>query len=225
MTDLTLISTRTCPYVQRAMIALKEKQAQFDVVHVDLSDRPDWFRQMSPLGKVPVLTVSRAGQPDTAIFESAVIVEFIEEYLPGPALHPADPVAKAEARSWMEFGSALIPEIYAVWLAKTEADYNAAHGKVCAKLAHIENRLGEGPYFAGENFGCVDVLFGPLLAKLAVLESIAAIGLLDGFPKVKAWAGALAERPSVRDTTPEGQVETLLRALPLKDGYLAQVAA
>ena len=57
MTKLTLISSPTCPYVQRAVIALKEKHVEFDVVYVDLQDKPDWFLDISPLGKVPGSTL------------------------------------------------------------------------------------------------------------------------------------------------------------------------
>ena len=55
MTKLTLISHVLCPYVQRAVIALKEKGADFERIDVDLSQKPDWFLKISPLGKVPVL--------------------------------------------------------------------------------------------------------------------------------------------------------------------------
>lgn len=225
MMDLTLISVRSCPYVQRAMIALGEKQAPYEIAYVDLSAKPDWFMQISPLGKVPVLKVARDAEPDVTIFESSVIVEFIEEALPGPSLHPADPVAKAQARSWMEFGSGMLPEVYAIWMARTEADYAAAQEKVSRKFAYLEKRLGPGPYFEGDRFSCVDVLFAPLFVKVAAFESLTPLGLLDAFPKIAAWSEALTARPSVRDTTPDDQAETLDRVLNLKEGYLATAPA
>jgi len=225
MAELTLIRTRSCPYVQRAIIALSEKQARYDVVFVDLADKPDWFRRISPLGKVPLLKVARPDEPDAAIFESSVIVEFIEEFLPGHNLHPGDPVARAEARSWMEFGSQLLPEVYAVWMARTEADYAAAREKVSGKLAYIEDAIGEGPYFDGDRFGCVDVTFAPLFGKVDAFESLMPIRLLDDFPKLAAWSRAVALRPSVRDSTPDNQAQTLERALNLKESYLAKLAA
>lgn len=224
MTGLTLIRTRSCPYVQRVEIALAEKGAAYETRYVDTADKPDWFTRLSPLGKVPLLNVSRPGLPDAAIFESDVIVEFIDEALPGPRLHPGDPVERAQARSWMAFGSALLPEVYAIWMARTAEDYAAARAKVEAKLAHLESALGDGPWFAGAAFGAVDVLFAPLLGKLAVFESIAAIGLLDGFPRIARWSEALAARPSVRDTTPDNQAETLIRALKLEEGHAMQAA-
>lgn len=59
MNKLTLISFPTCPFVQRAVIALNEKGVDFDVIYIDLANKPEWFLEISPLGKVPVLKVER----------------------------------------------------------------------------------------------------------------------------------------------------------------------
>ena len=92
---LTLVSHHLCPYVQRAAISLAEKAVPFERVYVDLADKPAWFLDLSPLGKTPVLKVD-----DRAIFESAVILEYLEETGPHP-LHPADPLRRAEHRAWI----------------------------------------------------------------------------------------------------------------------------
>ena len=84
---LKLISHRLCPYVQRAVIALTEKRVAFERIDIDLAHKPDWFLELSPLGKTPVLQVG-----EMPIFESAVILEYLEETEPRP-LHPADPLA------------------------------------------------------------------------------------------------------------------------------------
>jgi hypothetical protein len=55
--SLHLISFKTCPFVQRAVITLKHKNIDFDITYIDLAEPPDWFLEMSPLGKVPVLKV------------------------------------------------------------------------------------------------------------------------------------------------------------------------
>src|SRR5258705_10198744 len=86
---LKLISHKLCPYVQRAVIALSEKGVAFERVDIDLANKPDWFLAISPLGKTPVLQVG-----DAAIFESAVILEYLEETQLRP-LHPADALMRA----------------------------------------------------------------------------------------------------------------------------------
>ena len=113
MPKLTLISHDLCPYVQRAVIALTEKGVAFDRVYVDLADKPDWFLAISPLGKVPLLKVD-----DAVIFESAVILEYLEETQPNP-LYPADPLARARHRAMIEFGSAILSDIWGLEIAPT----------------------------------------------------------------------------------------------------------
>lgn len=95
---LTLVSHHLCPYVQRAAIALAEKGAAFERVTIDLDAKPDWFRAISPLGKVPLLRVAHPDGTETVLFESAAICEFIDEAVPGPRLHPADPLTRAAPR-------------------------------------------------------------------------------------------------------------------------------
>src|SRR3954467_3761680 len=106
---LKLVSHKLCPYVQRAVIVLTEKGVPFERIDVDLSNKPEWFKKISPLGKTPVLLVD-----DTAIFESAVILEYLEETQPNP-LHPADPLARAEHRAFIEFGSAGLNDIWGLY--------------------------------------------------------------------------------------------------------------
>src|SRR3977135_3205239 len=109
--QLKLISHKRCPYVQRAVIALSEKGVPFEQIDIDLANKPDWFLAISPLGKTPVLQVG-----DKAIFESAVILEYLEEPQPKP-LHPADPLTRAEHRGWIEFGSTVLNEIAGFYAA------------------------------------------------------------------------------------------------------------
>ena len=86
---LKLISHKLCPYVQRAVIALTEKGVPFERIDIDLANKPDWFLKISPLGKTPVLVVG-----DHAIFESAVILEYLEE----TQGHPLASCRRARAR-------------------------------------------------------------------------------------------------------------------------------
>nr|HPQ97823.1 glutathione S-transferase family protein [Thiolinea sp.] len=86
---LELVSFKICPYVQRAVIALNEKGAEYTLTHLVPGEEPDWFKQVSPMGKVPVLLVD-----GTPVFESAVIMEYVDEVY-GPQLHPEDALQKA----------------------------------------------------------------------------------------------------------------------------------
>ena len=94
-----LVSFKLCPFVQKAVIVLKQKQIDYDIEYIDLAAPPDWFLKISPFGKVPILIMDK-----DVIFESTVINEFLEEAFPNK-LHPADLIHRAKNRSWIEFSS------------------------------------------------------------------------------------------------------------------------
>ena len=188
---LTLVSHKLCPYVQRAVIALTEKGVPFERIDVDLANKPDWFKKVSPLGKTPVLLVG-----ETAIFESAVILEYLEETQANP-LHPADPLARAEHRAWIEFGSAILSHISGLYSAPDEAVFLAKSKALRDKFVRLEARL-KGPWFDGEKFSLVDAVSGPVFRYFDAFDRIADFGILAGLGKVAAWRAALAARPSVQ---------------------------
>jgi glutathione S-transferase len=93
--SLHLISHALCPYVQRAAISLTEKGVTFERTDIDLSNKPDWFLAISPLGKTPVLVVD-----GTPIFESAVILEYLED-----SNRPVRTAAQATAFASLDCGT------------------------------------------------------------------------------------------------------------------------
>jgi glutathione S-transferase len=219
MVGLTLISHHLCPYVQRAVIALQEKRVAFERIDVDLANKPDWFKAVSPLGKTPVLKVDAA-----AIFESAVILEYLEETQPLP-LHPADPLRRAEHRSWIEFGSAVLNDIAGFYSAPDDAALAAKAKTLSDKFTRLESRLAAPPYFDGGAFSLVDAAFGPVFRYFDVFDRIGDFGILAGKPKVIAWREALAARPSVRAAVApdyDARLRTFLRA---RTSHLARLVA
>lgn len=213
--DLTLVSHALCPYVQRVAIVLHEKGLAFERRTIDLAHKPDWFLALSPLGKTPVLQVR--GQ---SLFESAVICEYLDE-VAMPPLHPQDPLQRARHRAWMEFGSTVLNTIGAFYGAPDEATLWARARDLRSRFVQIEDALGQrsgpGPYFAGPDFGMVDVVFAPVFRYFDVIddwidEVIGAVAdkasddmpgeealrLWQGLPRVAHWRTALAARTSVQ---------------------------
>ena len=216
---LKLISHKLCPYVQRAVIALTEKGVAFERVDIDLANKPDWFLAISPLGKTPVLQVG-----GTAIFESAVILEYLEETQPKP-LHPADALVRAEHRAWIEFGSAVLNDIAGFYAAPDEATFKAKTSQLGQRFARLETRVAASPWFDGENFSLVDAVFGPVFRYFDVFDEIADFGILAGKPKLKRWRKALAARPSVRSAV-SADYPALLRAfLDRRNSWLSGLQA
>jgi glutathione S-transferase len=222
---LTLVSSPTCPFVQRAIISLKEKQQPFEVVYVDLQNRPDWFVALSPLGKVPLLKVGRPGREEAVLFESNVIVEYLEEAVEGAKLHPADPLEKAQHRAWMEYGSAVLGDLFRFYSATDPAQAEAAREALVGKLKRLEDELGDGPYFAGERFSAVDTVFGPVFRQIDLLTATYGVRVMEGLPKVTGWARALAARPSVRDAVPADYADLFLARLKAVNSHLLTEAA
>jgi glutathione S-transferase len=205
---LTLVSFDLCPYVQRAAIALSEKGVPFERREVDLANKPDWFKAISPLGKVPLLQVG-----DEVLFESAVIVEYLED-TQAPALHPADPLVRARHRAWMEFGSSILADIWTIETTQDRAAFEAKAELLHEKFRRLEAELGDGPYFAGERFSLVDAVFAPVFRYFDVFDRFVDLGVFTGLTKVQAWRRALAARPSVQGAVVadyEARLEAFLR--------------
>ncbi len=223
--NLTLVSHVLCPYVQRAAIALSEKGVAHDRRDVDLSEKPDWFSAISPLGKVPLLLVTPPDGTQAVLFESTVICEYIEETHRGTPLHPNDPLARARHRGWIEFGSSILADLWGFETARDAEAYEAKRGALIDKFARIEAELGEGPFFAGERFSLVDAVFAPIFRYFDVFDAIMPTGVLDNLPRTQAWRRALAARPSVQDAVTASYPDRLKAFLETHDAWLLKRAA
>lgn len=219
-TSLTLISHKLCPYVQRAAIALTEKQVPFLRVDIDLSTKPAWFTHISPLGKVPVLRVFEAGE-ETAIFESAVILEYLEDTQPRP-LHPANALERARHRSWIEFASATLNAIAQFYAASTPAAFEAAAQKLRNYFEQLEAELGNGLWFGGGAFSLVDAAFAPVFRYFDTFEAVGFDDFFTDLPRIAAWREALAARPSVKDAVSSDYPQLLLAFLEARGSVISE---
>lgn len=220
---LILVSHPLCPYVQRAAISLREKGVPFERVDIDLAAKPDWFKAISPLGKVPLLRVRREGE-EVSIFESAVILEFLEETEANP-LHPADPYARARHRAWIEFGSAILNTIGRFYSTTTEAGFLAESAALSTMFGRLETELAtsDGPWFAGPGFSLVDAVHGPVFRYLDAFDRIGDFGILECKPKVRAWRKVLSERPSIANAVASDYPQRLHAFLSAKGSYLSDL--
>lgn len=210
-----LVSFHLCPYVQRAVITLLEKRIPHERVYIDLADKPDWFTAISPLGKVPLLRVG-----GEVLFESAVLCEYLDEVTPG-SLHPADPLAKARHRAWIEFASATLDAVAGFYAAKDEGAFELKRAVLQQRLSWLERHLGEGPFFSGETFALVDAAYAPVFRYFDAFERIGDFGFLTDTPKLRAYRAALADRPSVREAVAADYPERLMRFLKARGSHLS----
>lgn len=213
--ELELVSHHLCPYVQRAVITLLEKDIPHQRTYIDLSNKPDWFRHISPLGKVPLLKVD-----DAVLFESAVICEYLDEITPG-SLHPIDPLIKAKHRAWIEFGSSILNTIAGFYNAATEEAFEQKRHDLVDKFAWIERHWQGGQYFAGDEFFLVDAVYGAIFRYFDVFDTIADFQVFAHTPHVRDWRQALQSRPSVQQAVTEKYPEQLLMFLIQRHSYLS----
>jgi len=208
MAKYRLVSFKSCPWVQRVAIVLREKQIEFEFQHIEPDNRPDWFRAISPHNKVPVLRLDDR----TALYESGAIAEYLDE-THGPRLHPEDPVARAVNRAWIEYMPSFVDIASGHAYAASEADFDQAAAAIPAAFAKLETALapGGGPFFNGQRYSLVDAAYAPFLQRHLFLERIRKLGHVDRFPRVKAWAEAIVARPSTH-SFPPAEYEAMYRA-------------
>jgi glutathione S-transferase len=200
---LRLISHKICPFVQRARIVLAERDIPHELRFIDLANRPDWFLEISPTGKVPVLCV--AGKP---LFESTAIIEYLND-ISGGTLHPDDAYERARNRAWIEIASSTQMTIGSFRAAQDEDAFEVHVATLRRRFKSLEQELAEGPFFNGASFALVDAAFAPAFRYLGVVDHGDSLGLFDNLARVTRWRDALAERPSVQAAVVEDYARRL----------------
>ena len=209
-----LVSFDLCPFVQRSQVLLREKGIDFEVDYIDLSNKPEWFLDLSPTGKVPTLEVTTDDGEQVVLFESLVINEYLEEAAGGESMFPSEPLRRAYARGWIEYSTGLLQDCFRLTAARDEEALAPVVERLRTKLDRLERELGDGPFFLGASMSLVDAAFVPALQRLKLSDEVyPALELFgDHRPKVSAWWRAIEARPSV--PAPAG-------ALSLPGGSLA----
>ena len=213
MSTLELISHAVCPYVHRAAALLTENGVEFTRKTIDLQAKPDWFLEISPRGRVPVLLAE-----GVAIFESAVILEYLAETR-SPQLIETDPMARAQRRMWVEISNDLLTAVYKISVAKTPAEREAAVAGARETLQRLETVV-VGPYFFGDAISLVDFAAGPALIRFEYLDRILGLDIYRDLPRMAAWSKLLAARPAFRDTL-VADFEQQFRAVVVDHGTAA----
>src|SRR5882672_2071409 len=220
MAKYMLVSFKTCPWVQRSAIILREKNTPFEMRHIEPDNRPDWFLAISPHKKVPVIRID----DKESLFESNAINEYLDETV-SPQLHPKDPIKRAINRAWTDYVPTFASSVTGCAYAMTEADYEKAIAKIPEAFDRLEKALekqGSGPFFNGAEYSLVDSAYAPFLQRYLFLDGIKKIGLMEKYPRVKAWTDALMARPSTH-SFPPAEFEAMYRAnVKKRNSYVSQ---
>jgi glutathione S-transferase len=199
MTQIELYTARLCPFAMRVRLALAEKGVQASEIEIDPQNKPAWFVEMSPNGKVPLL---RHGA--NLVWESAVICEYLDEVCSGVALLPQDPYARAQARIWVKFAD---DRLYARTEALLHSFDRSHHAAITAELADslrvvereaFAGAMREGPYWLGAEFSLADLAFYPWFEQVCVLGKYFGLQIPDECHRLRAWKEAVAARETVK---------------------------
>jgi len=212
---IELISFNLCPFVQRSIITLKKKGIDFKVTYIDLANKPDWFLELSPLGKVPVVKYG-----DEVLFESAVINEFLDEITDNP-LMPSDPLEKAKHRSWIEYSSQVLIDQYMMSMAGTKEDFEKHHQSLNLKLQRLENSIGDQGFFSGANFSLVDSSLAPLFTRLEIISRRFKKDFLEQLPKLSRMSNKLVHLDYVKRSVLSDFEDIYVSYLTSKNSYVA----
>jgi len=211
-----LVSFKLCPFVQKAVIVLLQKQIDYDIEYIDLAAPPDWFLEISPFGKVPILIMG-----DDAIFESSAIIEFLEDTYPNK-LHPADLIQRARNRSWIEYSSPCLVDSFNLSVAQDQESFEQTLKGLNNRFDQLEANLLNAPYFNGDNLSLVDASYAPLFHRLQCMEQLKA-GMFDPdrHPKINQWKDQLLEENSVQQSTVSNFTGLYRELLWTRHGYLS----
>jgi len=202
---MKLIGSLTSPYVRKVRIVLAEKKLDYNFVIEDVWGS-DAILASNPLGKVPVLVMEGA----EAVFDSRVIVEYVDTLSPVGKLIPAPGRERVEVRTWEALADGILDasvaaRMEAVWAHRTEAQRCQAwidrqQVRIAAALKSVSQGLGDRAYCVGTHFSLADIAVG------------CALGYLDfrfpentwrqDYPNIARLADKLAVRQSFIDTAP-----------------------
>jgi glutathione S-transferase len=202
---MKLIGALTSPYVRKVRIVLAEKKLDYQFVLEDVWAH-DTIMRSNPLGKVPCL-IMEGGE---AVFDSRVIVEYVDNLSPVGKLIPANGRERAEVRTWEALAdgvcdAAILARLELTWAGRTDAQrcgqwVERQMGKVDAAVAAMAKGLGDKPYCAGIHLTLADIAVGCALGYLDF--RFPQIGWRAAHPKLAKLADKLAQRPSFIDTRP-----------------------
>jgi len=196
---LKLYTFKLCPFAHRVRLALAEKGVLAEHIEIDLRNKPAEFLAISPYGRVPLLV-----HDDLKVWESAIILEYLDEAFPGLALMPTAPAERATVRMWIESAnSRLFATTHRLIFAQDVAQRSTLIEQLRTDVKLLEASLMQrqpriGPYLLGNKFTLADIALYPWFEQLPTLQKFSAVIMPEECSNVRTWLAAVAARPAVR---------------------------
>ncbi len=178
-----------------------EKELSFELIEVDLRNKPDWFLSISPYGKVPVVV-----DDGETIYESAIINEYLDEKYEDIPLMPKEPFERAEARIWMDYCTNKYLVLSRKLLTDNGNDELQSQNKEKLKQAmiYMEKECFEknesGAFWLGENISLVDLHYAPFFERFNAFKELFGVEWPEECLKIKGWWKEMQERDSYKMT-------------------------
>lgn len=198
MSTIQLYFAKGSTFSQRTRVVLLEKGINFTPIEIDLQNKPQGFTQISGYSKVPAIK-----HKDVAIYESAIINEYLDEVFPEPPLLPRDSAARAIARIWIDYANTrFVPAFNKLLRGKDIQEQQQGRREFTHALLYMEQqglgKLSDGQYFLGDRFSLVDISFYPWFERLPVLERFRNFTLPPETPRLQQWWNVVRDRESVQ---------------------------
>ena len=192
---MKLYGADICPFVHRVRLVLAEKNLEHEYVAIDLANKPDWYHEVLPTGRVPLLE-----DGNYRIWESDVLCEYLEEAYPSTSLMPISAGEKAQVRLQVGWSSnRFIPLFYKLLAIQDEAQRAALKDDFQKVFEDLEERLNrsDSPYFFSQ-LSLADTALYPWFERFCVLEHYRDFSVPSGLPNLARWLHAMKERESVK---------------------------
>ena len=201
MSDVELFSFEACPFAQRTRMMMIEKGIKHTLTEVDLYNKPDWWKELSPHGKVPLIRHNGG-----IVYESRIINEYLEEVFPEPALLPRDPMGRATARIWIDFcDTYLLPVMHKLIGDRRDEEKQVENRKKLAeKFLFLETeglrKMGDGPFMMGSDLTLVDLQFMPFMERFPCYEELWGAAIPEECTALRRWMDTMRNRESHQST-------------------------
>lgn len=194
---LQLLKNWSCPFSQRVVIALHEKQVPHDVVELDLDNKPAWMYKYSTYGLTPAFIVPDKDGP-RGVFHNLFCNEYLEDEYPELVrLLPTHPVDKAAARVLIDaVANKIIPSLHRAQFEQDAEERGPLFEAVSAELSWLDKTI-RGPYFLGEQFSLVDCALLPWLMRMDAYCAVTGYTQPEGLGNLQQYLQRCLERPAV----------------------------
>jgi len=204
---ITVYGVSASQYTRKVLVSLEEKGVEYEVEEFTPFTAPDWFSEISPLRKIPVIRDPDIGAANT-LPDSSVICDYLERKYPEPSLYPKDDVSRARALWYEEYSDTALTEVtgrplffqrIAAPIRGSEPDQaiiaDAIENRIPPVLEYLETELADKEFFAGDVYTVADIAIGSSLANYLHAGEILDAG---GFQNLSGFAARILTRPAFR---------------------------